>query len=104
MCFLFAQKYHTAMRFVGGVRKEMGIRTLFLSLIHIYVGIKGGIQVQWKESDCIQCGVCVKACRSGAITLTDGKISIDESKCNYCGRCTKACPTNAYDETHGYIV
>ena len=29
MCFLFAQKYHTAMRFVGGVRKEMRIRTLF---------------------------------------------------------------------------
>lgn len=29
MCFLFAQKYHTAMRFVGAVRKEIGIRTLF---------------------------------------------------------------------------
>ena len=29
MCFLFAQKYHTAMRFVGAVRKEMGIRTIF---------------------------------------------------------------------------
>lgn len=29
ICFLFAQKYHTAMRFVGSVRKEMGIRTLF---------------------------------------------------------------------------
>lgn len=29
MCFLFAQKYHTAMRFVGNVRKEMGIRTIF---------------------------------------------------------------------------
>ena len=29
ICFLFAQKYHKAMRFVGGVRKEMGIRTLF---------------------------------------------------------------------------
>ncbi len=29
ICFLFAQKYHTAMRFVGGVRKEMGVRTLF---------------------------------------------------------------------------
>lgn len=29
ICFLFAQKYHTAMRFVGGVRKEIGIRTLF---------------------------------------------------------------------------
>jgi anthranilate phosphoribosyltransferase len=29
ICFLFAQKYHKAMRFVGPVRKEMGIRTLF---------------------------------------------------------------------------
>lgn len=29
MCFLFAQKYHPAMRFVGAVRKEIGVRTLF---------------------------------------------------------------------------
>ena len=29
ICFLFAQKYHTAMRFVGPVRKELGIRTIF---------------------------------------------------------------------------
>lgn len=29
LCFLFAQKYHPAMRFVSAVRKEMGIRTLF---------------------------------------------------------------------------
>ncbi|MCD7722878.1 MAG: anthranilate phosphoribosyltransferase [Clostridiales bacterium] len=29
MCFLFAQKYHSAMRFVGPVRKEIGIRTVF---------------------------------------------------------------------------
>lgn len=28
-CFLFAQKYHASMRFVGPVRKEIGIRTLF---------------------------------------------------------------------------
>ncbi|MCR5624132.1 MAG: anthranilate phosphoribosyltransferase [Lachnospiraceae bacterium] len=29
MVFLFAQKYHPAMRFVGSVRREIGIRTLF---------------------------------------------------------------------------
>ncbi|MCH5267314.1 MAG: anthranilate phosphoribosyltransferase [Lachnospiraceae bacterium] len=28
-CFLFAQKYHPAMRFVGTVRKEIGTRTMF---------------------------------------------------------------------------
>ena len=29
MCFFFAQKYHTAMRYVGPIRKELGIRTVF---------------------------------------------------------------------------
>lgn len=29
ICFLFAQKYHTAMKYVGPVRGELGIRTLF---------------------------------------------------------------------------
>lgn len=29
MCFLFAQKYHTSMKYVGPVRGELGIRTIF---------------------------------------------------------------------------
>lgn len=29
ICFLHAQKYHSAMRYVGPVRKELGIRTVF---------------------------------------------------------------------------
>ncbi len=29
ICFLFAQKYHTSMKYVGGIRKELGIRTVF---------------------------------------------------------------------------
>lgn len=29
MCFLFAQKYHSAMKYVGPVRKEIGIPTVF---------------------------------------------------------------------------
>ncbi|MDO4296813.1 MAG: anthranilate phosphoribosyltransferase [bacterium] len=29
ICFLFAQKYHTAMKYVAPVRKELGIRTIF---------------------------------------------------------------------------
>ncbi len=28
-CFLFAQKYHTSMKYVGPIRKELGIRTVF---------------------------------------------------------------------------
>jgi anthranilate phosphoribosyltransferase len=29
ICFFFAQKYHTAMKYVGPIRKELGIRTVF---------------------------------------------------------------------------
>lgn len=29
MCFLFAQQYHSAMKYVGPIRKELGFRTVF---------------------------------------------------------------------------
>ena len=68
------------------------------------LGIKGGIKVSWRESDCIGCGVCIKACRSQALTMDGVKIILDPEKCNFCGRCVKSCPTDAWDQIHGYIV
>ena len=29
ICFFFAQKYHTSMKYVGAIRRELGIRTVF---------------------------------------------------------------------------
>ena len=29
ICFFFAQEYHTSMKYVGAIRKELGIRTVF---------------------------------------------------------------------------
>lgn len=29
MCFFFAQQYHTSMKYVGAIRKELGVRTVF---------------------------------------------------------------------------
>lgn len=68
------------------------------------VGIKGAAIVDWKQDACINCGVCEKACREGAITIADGVVKVEESKCNYCGRCAKACPTDAWDVKTGYLV
>ena len=68
------------------------------------IGIKGGMTVECNHDDCIQCGVCVKACRENALTMEDGKIVIDKDKCNNCARCVKSCPTDAWVGNPGYIV
>lgn len=68
------------------------------------VGIKGACIPEYEESSCIMCGVCAKACREEAITIQDGKLTLDTTKCNYCGRCVKSCPTDAWKGESGYLI
>lgn len=69
------------------------------------VGIKGGMIINLSEDECIKCGVCEKACREQAISITDADgVKLDEEKCNNCGRCVKSCPTGAWKGESGYIV
>lgn len=68
------------------------------------LGIKGALDVNWVEDKCIHCGVCEKACRTGALSEKDGKIVLDADKCNYCGRCVKSCPTDAWEGESAYLV
>mgnify|MGYP000937099328 CR=1 FL=1 len=68
------------------------------------IGVKGGYTIEWSKDACTLCGVCVKACREGALTQTDTEILIDRSKCNHCGRCVKSCPFNAWKGEPGYLL
>ncbi|MCQ2525493.1 MAG: 4Fe-4S binding protein [Lachnospiraceae bacterium] len=68
------------------------------------LGVKGGYLIDYKPEDCISCGVCVKACREGALSMADGKVVLDKEKCNNCGRCVKACPADSWNYEPGYIV
>ena len=68
------------------------------------VGIKGASTVEWDKPSCIMCGVCLKACRTGAISKEGDDLVLDTDKCNFCGRCVKACPTDAWKGTPGYLV
>ncbi len=68
------------------------------------VGIKGALDVKWKQEACINCGICAKVCRTNAISIEDGVVKVDYDKCNYCGRCVKSCPTDAWDAEAAYLV
>ena len=68
------------------------------------LGIKGGYLAEWDADACTLCGVCVKACREGAISSAGGRICMDAEKCNNCGRCVKSCPFGAWKGQRGYII
>ena len=45
------------------------------------------------QKTCVACGVCMKACPKGAISIYRGcHAVVDEGKCVGCGLCVKACP------------
>lgn len=68
------------------------------------LGIKGAIRPAWRESDCIHCGLCEKACRHQALVMDGDQIRIHPELCTFCGRCVHACPVDAWDAQEGYLV
>jgi len=44
------------------------------------------------ETECVGCGICVRKCPIGAISMEDNKARIDMSKCIRCGICHDVCP------------
>ncbi|MCA1808641.1 MAG: FAD-binding protein [Kiritimatiellia bacterium] len=47
------------------------------------------------KDKCVGCGLCLKACPFGAITLEERLAVIDVGKCNLCGACVEACKFDA---------
>ena len=41
---------------------------------------------------CEGCGKCAERCRQKAITVVNGRATVDSEKCVFCGYCARACP------------
>ena len=47
---------------------------------------------------CVACGVCVKVCPKGALSVYKGCYAlVEEAKCAGCGLCAKACPAGCIE-------
>ena len=53
-----------------------------------------GVEVSVDKDKCIGCGSCAEICFTKAITIVDGKCTLDD-RCRGCGRCVDACPNDA---------
>ena len=84
-----------------------GIRTTFFLMgcslkcrwCHNPEGLYGKIQLQFNEKDCLQCGMCMKACAQNVHSIKDGVHHVDFQKCLLCKKCIEVCPTNALLES-----
>lgn len=54
-------------------------------------------QIQWIQTSCIGCGICVETCPEKALAQTTQGIAINRMLCTGCGLCTQECPTTAME-------
>lgn len=62
------------------------------SVIHALCG-----RIAWNKARCNACGLCVKVCDTGAISIAAGTkaVSVFHHDCRFCGHCVNACPRKA---------
>lgn len=55
---------------------------------------KGGETRKICKAGCIGCMRCVKACTTGAVTISSFCAVVDADKCSKCGECVNVCPNH----------
>jgi phosphoadenosine phosphosulfate reductase len=56
---------------------------------------EAGVKAFLRAQMCTMCGICVKNCRKGAITIKYGPV-VDEERCDQCGKCAEVCVVAHY--------
>jgi phosphoadenosine phosphosulfate reductase len=52
-----------------------------------------------KAEECAGCGVCIARCVEGALSLQQGKVTVEVTRCIHCGRCIDPCPATSFGDS-----
>jgi ferredoxin len=55
--------------------------------------------IQVDQELCLGCGVCMRSCPTGAISIVGRMAYVDAGKCIECGNCCSVCPRGAISST-----
>lgn len=69
-------------------------------------------RIAYDAEKCVSCGLCMKACSPGAITMTSEKVeggsnityTFDMGSCTFCGFCATFCTRGAIKLTEDYHI
>ena len=52
-------------------------------------------ELNFDNSNCINCGECVEICVPGALSISNGLLFWNSDECRRCETCVDVCPTSA---------
>jgi carbon-monoxide dehydrogenase iron sulfur subunit len=95
-------EYNCAFANAGGTDMARALKGV---KIHPHIHVEEGSNVCFAVS-CRHCAMplCVKGCITGALTQSDGVITIDRDKCISCFTCVVSCPYGCVSPSEGGAV
>ncbi len=79
------------------IGKGLTVGSLFLASLLSAIGIRSDRRPfpSFQHRTCRRCGKCIEVCPAKALSLTDGKVTIDKERCIRCYCCHEMCPFDA---------
>ena len=61
-------------------------------------------ELEWQQDRCQQCGACTEVCKTGALQIANGKVTLTRDRCTACFDCIEVCYPQALRKMGRHIT